>query len=29
MLTLLRAWAPDAEAFRRILVDNPQQLYGF
>jgi len=29
MLRLLRAWTPDADAFRRILVDNPQQLYGF
>jgi D-galactarolactone isomerase len=29
MLALLRAWAPDSDAFRRILVDNPQQLYGF
>lgn len=29
MLGLLRAWAPDADALRRILVDNPQQLYGF
>lgn len=29
LLTLLRAWAPDSDTFRRILVDNPQQLYGF
>lgn len=29
MLSLLRAWAPDSETFRQILVDNPQQLYGF
>ncbi len=29
ILTLLRAWAPDSETFRQILVDNPQQLYGF
>ncbi len=29
ILRLLRRWAPDAETFRRILVDNPQQLYGF
>ena len=29
MLSLLRAWAPDSDTLRRILVDNPQQLYGF
>jgi D-galactarolactone isomerase len=29
MLDLLEVWAPDARARRRILVDNPQQLYGF
>lgn len=29
MLRLLRNWAPDRESLRRILVDNPQQLYGF
>jgi predicted TIM-barrel fold metal-dependent hydrolase len=25
----LAAWAPEAELRQRILVDNPQQLYGF
>lgn len=29
MLALLDAWAPDAAQRQRILVDNPQQLYGF
>jgi len=29
LLDLLRNWAPDTAAFHRILVDNPQQLYGF
>lgn len=29
MLTLLNTWAPDADTARRILVDNPQELYGF
>ena len=29
MLALLHAWAPDADTVRRILVDNPQQLYAF
>ena len=29
LLDLLRTWAPDAATFHRILVDNPQQLYGF
>jgi D-galactarolactone isomerase len=28
LLRLLHDWAPDADAVRRILVDNPQQLYG-
>lgn len=26
---MLRTWAPDMATFHRILVDNPQQLYGF
>jgi D-galactarolactone isomerase len=29
LLDLLLAWAPDASVRRRILVDNPAQLYGF
>lgn len=29
MLDLLSDWAPDEEAWRRILVDNPAELYGF
>ena len=29
MLDLLRSWAPTDAAVRRILVDNPQVLYGF
>jgi D-galactarolactone isomerase len=29
MVSLLRSWAPQDDVFRRILVDNPQQLYGF
>lgn len=29
LLTLLREWVPDAKALRRILVDNPADLYGF
>lgn len=29
LVDLLRGWAPKAETFRSILVDNPQQLYGF
>lgn len=29
MLDLLLAWAPDAKARQRILVDNPARLYGF
>ncbi len=29
MLTLLQTWAPHADTVRRILVDNPQKLYGF
>jgi D-galactarolactone isomerase len=29
MLDLLSDWAPDEEARRRILVDNPAELYGF
>jgi len=29
MLGLLHAWAPSAAAVQRILVDNPQVLYGF
>ncbi len=29
MLALLHAWAPDTDTVRRILVDNPRQLYGF
>jgi D-galactarolactone isomerase len=29
MLTLLRRWVPDADNLHCILVDNPQQLYGF
>ncbi len=29
LLDLLRDWAPDAATRRRILVDNPAQLYGF
>ena len=29
LLALLQAWAPDSAACRRILVDNPAQLYGF
>jgi predicted TIM-barrel fold metal-dependent hydrolase len=28
-LNLLACWAPDVEARRRILVDNPARLYGF
>ena len=29
MLDLLANWAPDAAVRQRILVDNPQSLYGF
>nr|WP_255568629.1 amidohydrolase family protein [Neoroseomonas alba] len=29
LLDLLAAWAPSAEALRRVLVDNPVTLYGF
>ena len=29
MLGLLHAWAPSVAAVQRILVDNPQVLYGF
>lgn len=29
LLDLLRVWASDEATVRRILVDNPQQLYGF
>ena len=29
LLDLLSEWAPDAATRRRILVDNPQVLYGF
>ena len=29
LLDLLSEWAPDAATRRRILVDNPQALYGF
>ncbi|MHB1199577.1 MAG: amidohydrolase family protein [Polaromonas sp.] len=29
LLELLRDWAPDTSTYRRILVDNPKQLYGF
>ena len=29
LLDLLALWAPDAELRRKILVDNPAQLYGF
>ena len=29
LLDLLAAWAPDAAVRKRILVDNPAQLYGF
>ena len=29
LLNLLADWAPDAAARRRILVDNPQRLFGF
>jgi len=29
LLGLLQAWAPNAATCRRILVDNPAQLYGF
>jgi D-galactarolactone isomerase len=29
MLALLSYWAPDSAARRKILVDNPEQLYGF
>ena len=29
LFDLLAAWAPDEAARRRVLVDNPQGLYGF
>jgi D-galactarolactone isomerase len=29
LLDLLLDWAPDEAARRRILVDNPAELYGF
>lgn len=29
LLDLLCEWAPDADTRQRILVDNPQALYGF
>ena len=29
LFNLIPAWAPDAAARRRLLVDNPQQLFGF
>jgi 2-pyrone-4,6-dicarboxylate lactonase len=29
LVDLLGEWAPDAAIRRRILVDNPVQLYGF
>jgi predicted TIM-barrel fold metal-dependent hydrolase len=29
LLDLLADWVPDEAARRRILVDNPAQLYGF
>jgi predicted TIM-barrel fold metal-dependent hydrolase len=29
LLDLLLDWAPDETARRRILVDNPAELYGF
>ena len=29
LLALLERWAPDAAVRKRILVDNPEELYGF
>jgi predicted TIM-barrel fold metal-dependent hydrolase len=29
LLDVLGAWVPDEQTRRRILVDNPQRLYGF
>ena len=29
ILNLLAVWAPDAEVRKKILVDNPERLYGF
>jgi predicted TIM-barrel fold metal-dependent hydrolase len=29
LFDLLAAWAPDASTRRRILVENPEELYGF
>ena len=29
LFDLLSQWAPDAAARQRVLVDNPQTLYGF
>lgn len=29
LLDLLRAWVPDPHAWRRVLVENPAELYGF
>jgi predicted TIM-barrel fold metal-dependent hydrolase len=29
LLDLMLAWAPDETALRRIMVDNPQELFGF
>jgi predicted TIM-barrel fold metal-dependent hydrolase len=29
LFRMLRAWVPDAGAWRRVLVDNPAELYGF
>jgi D-galactarolactone isomerase len=29
LLGLLRAWVPEAAAWRRVLVENPAELYGF
>jgi len=29
LLDLLAAWSPDEETFQRILVENPEVLYGF
>ncbi len=29
MLALLSHWAPDSAVRRKILVDNPEKLYGF
>ncbi|HKU71539.1 MAG TPA: 2-pyrone-4,6-dicarboxylate hydrolase, partial [Burkholderiales bacterium] len=29
LLDLFNAWTPDASVRRKILVENPQRLYGF